>query len=64
MAIDTRNKRASCLADGLESLSVAPDPNGAVSAADRLQLAWLYAGLALSDDDSLLGDLTLLGVGA
>jgi hypothetical protein len=44
MAIDTREKRASAGAWFLDML--APNPDSAISAADRLQISGLYSGIA------------------
>lgn len=44
MAVDTRNKRASSIGLGLDSLRVRPNPDGTISRADRLHLTWLYSG--------------------
>ena len=43
--MDTRNKRASALGRSLRSLVYFPDPDGALSVADRLQISGLYAGI-------------------
>ena len=45
MAIDTRNRRASAIGLGLAVTLVLPAPDGAVTAADRQQVAYAYAGL-------------------
>lgn len=44
MAIDTANKRASAI--GLPTFRLAPIPDGTIDAADRLQIAGLYRGIA------------------
>lgn len=44
MAIDTRDKRASAI--GLPTFWIAPIPDGTIDAADRLQIAGLYRGIA------------------
>lgn len=46
MAIDSRDKRASVIGHGLASLTVWPNPDGTLNAADRLHMAWLYRGIA------------------
>jgi hypothetical protein len=66
MAVDTRNKRASCLACGLDFRCVRPDPDATIGAADRQQTAWMYAGIAAitpPTPSGLVGRLALLGVG-
>lgn len=45
MAVDTRNKRASCLGIGHITRSVLPDPDGTVGQEDRQQCAYSYSGL-------------------
>lgn len=50
MALDTRNKRASALGLGLAPLRVGPSPDGSLVAADRLHLAYLYAGIGAGVD--------------
>lgn len=42
MALDSRDKRASCLGIALPFLAVLPEPAGAVAGADRAQLAYAY----------------------
>lgn len=42
MAIDSRDKRASCIGFGLPPLAVLPRPEGSVSFADRWQLGYAY----------------------
>lgn len=49
MAVDTRNKRMGMIGLGLPFLRVLPDPDGGVSAADRLQLLYLYPGIAAAE---------------
>lgn len=45
MAIDTRNKRASCIGiDGVYR-TVYPDPDGTIDQADRQQSAGKYSGI-------------------
>lgn len=46
MAVDTRNKRASCLGLAFAAALVLPAPDGAIDAADRQQTAYCYAGIA------------------
>jgi hypothetical protein len=43
MAIDTRNKRASCFGCGLRFRMIYPQADGTIGAADRLQVLALYA---------------------
>ncbi|MCG8694678.1 MAG: hypothetical protein MI806_26015 [Minwuiales bacterium] len=45
MAVDTRDKRASIIGMQMPWAPVPPLPDGAIGAADRLQLAGLYAGI-------------------
>ena len=48
MAVDTRNKRASCLGiDGI-TRQVFPNPDGAIGQPDRQHVAYKYAGIAAS----------------
>ena len=45
MAVDTRNKRASCL--GLDGITqVFPNPDGSITQPDRQQIAFAYPGIA------------------
>lgn len=44
--INTRNKRASAIGLAFTALSILPAPDGAVSQADRQQVAYTYAGLS------------------
>jgi hypothetical protein len=44
LAIDTANKRRSI--SGYTGLVIAPVPDGAITAPDRLHIAWLYSGIA------------------
>lgn len=47
MAIDTRNRRASCIGLDGPFRSVYPNPDGAISSgADRQQVAYKYPGIA------------------
>lgn len=46
MAVDTRNKRASCLGLELAFRLVLPNPDGTVDSSDRLQCSYCYAGIA------------------
>jgi len=49
MAVDSRNKRASCYLVGMPWRNMAPNPDGAISdAEDRVQIAWFYAGIVPS----------------
>jgi len=49
MAVDTRDKRASCIGLGLPVPSVLPQPDGDIDAPDRLQVAFCYAGIAVAE---------------
>lgn len=47
MAVDTRNKRESCLGIGMgASRYVRPNPDGTIAAADRAHNSWNYPGIA------------------
>lgn len=63
MAVDTRNKRASCIAYALGIAFVAPDPDGSLAnAPDRQHIAYAYPGIGTALSASLsqtLGALTL-----
>lgn len=49
MAVDTRNRRASCYLPGMPWRNIGPDPDGDITpAADRVQMAWLYPGITPS----------------
>lgn len=48
MALDTRNKRASAIGYDMPFLHVYPNPDGAITALDRQQIAWKYSGIAAS----------------
>lgn len=65
MAVDTRNKRASCLGIGGPVALVETDPDGTVAQADRQQAAYSYAGIAASAPPAVTGrtHMMLLGVG-
>ena len=45
MALDTANKRGSAISTAREWIVVLPQPDGAISQADRQQIAWVYAGI-------------------
>jgi len=45
MAVDSKAKRMSCIGVGLPVPSLLPVADSSVSAADRLHLSWLYAGI-------------------
>lgn len=47
MAADTRDKRMSMVGFGLPTPRILPSPDGGFALADRPQLLFLYAGLAL-----------------
>lgn len=46
MAVDTRNKRASCISFGLPFGRVFPSADGAITAPDRKQMVGSYPGIA------------------
>lgn len=49
MAVDTRDKRFSILGFGRGVFGATPNPDGGFAvAADRAQISYLYAGIALS----------------
>lgn len=48
MAIDTRNKRFSMMGLNQPSPSVMANPDGTIGLADKAQLLFLYAGIALA----------------
>ena len=45
--VDTRNKRFSMMNVGWNAPGVMANPDGAIAAADRAQLMWIYAGIVL-----------------
>lgn len=45
MAVDTRDKRASCLGLVYPSRAALPYRDGAISQADRQHLTWVYRGI-------------------
>jgi hypothetical protein len=45
MAVDTRNKRASCISFDLSAGRVWPDPDGTLNQADRQHVALKYPGI-------------------
>jgi hypothetical protein len=50
MAVDTRDKRASCLGFAGPSRVVFPNPDGSIAAvADRQQVAYSYSGIAAGE---------------
>lgn len=62
MAIDTRNKRASCLRVGRPWMTGFPLPDGGIQAADRKQMAYSYAGIeAQSSASNPITELCLTG---
>lgn len=66
MAVDTRNKRASCVSVSLQNLGHGwPHPDGSLAAqADRQHSAFAYPGiLAGAGSGVRLSRLTLLGAG-
>lgn len=46
--LDTRSKRTSCVHLLKPALTAPVTPDGTISAADRLHLAWLYSGIAVA----------------
>jgi hypothetical protein len=44
MAIDTKAKRASCIAAGIPLLPASPIPNGSLDASVRAAACWSYSG--------------------
>lgn len=56
MAVDSRNKRFSMLGLALAFISVFPNPDGTLVAADRAQYLWLYPGISLSVVAELAAD--------
>lgn len=46
MAVDTRNKRASCLSLGLPFGRVYPNPDGTIDSNDREQMSYVYVLVA------------------
>ena len=49
MAVDTRNKRASCISFGFPFGRVFPSADGAIAAPDRKQMAGSYPGIAAAE---------------
>lgn len=45
MAIDTENKRRSCVSHKIPGLGIRPSPDGAISKADRRHSGLYYAGI-------------------
>ena len=51
MAVDTQNKRASCLTSALPFLGpLGADPDGSFIQADRQQMGWIYAGINVGSE--------------
>lgn len=49
MAVDTRDRRASCIGNSLPSLFVLPNPDGEVlNPGDRQQMCWTYRGITVA----------------
>jgi hypothetical protein len=48
VAVDTRDKRASCLGFVAPPRLVLPNPDGTIAAAERCQLGYSYCGLTPS----------------
>lgn len=66
MAIDTRNRRASCVLLGVGFARVWPTPDASLAnQADRQHLAYLYAAVqaAVTYFDGLTTSRLLMGVG-
>ena len=64
MAIDTRNKRASCIGIDLAWNRVFPNPDGTINVNDRQQIGLKYAGtLGVSSAVDITYYRCLLGVG-
>ena len=49
MAVDSQAKRMSCIGIALPVPSLLPVADSSVSAADRLHLSWLYAGITAAE---------------
>ncbi|HND55711.1 MAG TPA: hypothetical protein PLV92_25020 [Pirellulaceae bacterium] len=67
MAVDTRNKRASCIAFSLPRGRVYPNPDGDLATkADRQQTAFSYSGIDAAAGGGISPNITLgfrFGVG-
>jgi hypothetical protein len=63
MAINSRDRRASCLGKGIDALCVRPNPDGGLNAGDRAQTAAIYRGLTMGAIVSVRRRLLLLKVG-
>lgn len=63
MAVDSRLKRESCLAVGLDFRCVRPDPDGAIDAADRQHVSGIYRGIAAAGMGAIRTRRLLLKVG-
>lgn len=66
MAIDTLNKRASCIGIDSYLCRVWAKPDGTISAADRNQIGMKYAGIATGGVSTATGSSLyrmLMGVG-
>lgn len=50
MPLDSRDKRASSIGEGLASLTEWPAPDGTPDAPDRLHLAGYYRGITAEED--------------
>ena len=59
MAVDTRDKRMSMIGLGSPVPSVLPNPDGAIGAADRAQLLWLYSGISLVAPSAFVAAFTI-----
>jgi hypothetical protein len=55
MSLDTRDRRASALGDGLAAIVEWILPDGTINAADRIHLAGLYRGIA-ADEAEVVAD--------
>lgn len=67
MAVDTRNKRASCLSLGASRAAIWPNPDASLAnQADRQQMAYVYPGILSGGAPIGLGAgkrLPLMGAG-
>lgn len=66
MAVDTRDKRFSIMCLFAQVPRVHPNPDGAISAADRAQYNTLYRGITLGGGAGGASNqyLTLMGIGS
>ena len=61
MAVDTKLKRYSAIHVALPFRCMLPDPDGVISAYDRMAVAFMYAGIAAAA--AVLGDLMTITPG-